>query len=391
MDSKIVKILDYYTARFGGEIVPRLQKIEIEEGNLLKELEGLKQLKEDPEYHGNVSTLQHSLQVVNVLQRLYSFIYLQESHRKLDVQALTTALSVLPFKLDTHLNKKIGKHTRKELLFFACLFHDIGKLKNFIHLMHDVERDNIKGISRFIFHADYGKHYFDDELIAIEEDIERFKQKLAKETTQVKIDFYQKAIRYLLDLKASLEGRKRFFEELELAKPEREYVAFLISKHMDMLNFYNIFEIAHKSQDPKEAQKALNTLVKNLLNKVDEYGEFYIDCLLLNFCDLLESAHSSKKPTRELYLFLQTGFLVLVSAKELKAGGSIVFEDGVPIIKKKEQPKFNVGTLFRNFPKDEALKIKQAIGNSDNPGQALAKAGFSGKDIGKIMQVLKQH
>jgi len=389
MNPRLIKILDIYVERFGGEIIPRLKHVEAEEGNLIREFEGLKEVREDPKFHGDVSSLTHSLQVVNILQRIYGFIYFQENHRKIDVIALEGTLSVLPFKLNHHLDKRIGKHTRKELLFFACIFHDIGKLKNFNHMMAEVERENVRGVTRFIFHADYGRFYFDDELKDIEEKIRDFEGKLAGEQNPIKKQFYEKASSYLVELRGGFEARKRFFEELQLGSAERKYLAFVIKNHMDMLNFFNQFLNAFNNRTVKNGPKLLNSLVKNLVRKVEEYAEYYIDCILLNFCDLLESANSAKKPTGELYLFLQVCMIIFVRRDGLIAGGSIIFKGNVPEFVAKAKPQYNVGALFKAFLKPEALAIKQIVlANQDNVGGALAKAGYQ-KQIGQIMKVLR--
>ncbi len=389
MDAKIVKILDFYTEKFGGELIPRLKTIESEGWHLVKEFEGLKHVREDPKFHGDVSSFMHSLQVVIILQRLYAFIYFQEKHRKIDVVALETALSILPFKLSEHLSKKIGKHTRAELLFFACIFHDIGKLKNFIHLMKDVERENVKGVTRFIFHADFGRYYFEDELNSVKEMTKNFEEKLAKEQDPIKKQFYEKAIIYLVELKTEFDARRKFFEELQLGCTERHYISFLIKSHMDLSNFYNQFITAYKSRNDKDGEKLLNVLIKNLLKKVEEYGDFYVDCIILNFCDLLESAHSAKNPTSELYIFFQICMLVFVNSKELLACGKIVFKDNQLIFESKARIQHNIAALFRAFPKEKALAIKEIVmQNPDNVGGALAKAGYQ-KEIAEIMKILK--
>ena len=149
----------------------------------------------------------------------------------------------------------MGKHTKQELLFFATIFHDLGKLKNFQNLMKEVEEREVKGISRFIFHANYGKFYFTDELKAIEDETEHYREKLEKEDNETMKKFYTQAIEYMTELKNQLESRENFFKKLQFSSEELKYIAELISEHMNMLNIFNVFEDAYLDKDPKKAQK----------------------------------------------------------------------------------------------------------------------------------------
>jgi len=131
------------------------------------------------------------------------------------------------------------------------------------------------------------------------------------------------------------------------------------------------------------------TVQKNLIKKVKEYKEKYIEIAIMNFCDLLESEHSSGRPTQSTYAFFQTIMLVYSKADELEKGAILVFDGKNVVIKEKERPKFNFGNLFKTFDKDEALKIKDTASTAENPTKALAEAGYEGKDIGKIIKTLK--
>jgi hypothetical protein len=393
-DAKIIEVLDTYTKIFGGEVIAKLKEFESKTGDLLHSLKDLDLVREDPKFHGDVSSLEHSLEVVKVLHELYSFLYQQEQSQVLDINALEQAFQHLPveFKLDTHLNRKIGNHTRKELLFFACLFHDIGKLKNFVHLAQEVEEQNVKGITRFIHHADFGRLYFEDEHKSIEERITKFEGELAKEEHHLKKKFYETALAYLRLLQQEFSLREGFFHKMELGKAERKYIAFVIQNHMDMLNFYNTFAQAYTAslaRKDAEAQKLLDTANKSLLKKTEEYGEFYIDCILLNFCDLLESTVSVKGNLAPLYSFLQNCMLVFVHKSGLTAGGKIVIQEGKLSIQEKQKPKLNVGALFQSIYREEAIKIKQIVLSSNNPPKALGEAGYTSAQIGEIMKILK--
>lgn len=82
MNARVVKILKYYNEKFGGELISRLTTIKSEGWNLVKEFEELWQVREDPKFHGDVSSFMHSLQVVNILQRLYVFIFKKTQKNK---------------------------------------------------------------------------------------------------------------------------------------------------------------------------------------------------------------------------------------------------------------------------------------------------------------------
>jgi len=88
MNSKLAKIIDYYISNYGSDVLPKLKKVESEEWHLVQEFEKLKQVREDPKWHGDVSSLTHSLRAVILLQRIYDFVYKQKKHSKLDVKAL---------------------------------------------------------------------------------------------------------------------------------------------------------------------------------------------------------------------------------------------------------------------------------------------------------------
>jgi hypothetical protein len=389
MDPKIIQALDEFVARFGSDLLPRLKNIETQGQNLAHELEKLGNVREDPEYHGDVSTFEHSLEVVGLLQKIYSFMYKQEHDEKLNITALENALSALPFKLGEHLDNRVGKHRRKELLFFACIFHDLGKLKNFTHMMREVEKENVKGIKRFLFHADFGRLYFEDEMTAIDESIKHYEEKLATEQqTPIKKQFYEQVMAYFKELKETFESRKEFFEKLELGSEERKYIAFVIKNHMDLLNFYRQFSDAYKARESKEGPKLTANFVKNIIKKVDEYDEHYVDCMLLNFCDMLEATHSTGQKTEEMYLFFQSCMGIYANAVTLKGGGKMVFKDGKPAFEAKPKQKYNLGNLFKNFPKDEALKIKTIVAAAEDPQKALKDAGYDDYKIEQIMAII---
>ncbi|MBT5021845.1 hypothetical protein HON01_03410, partial [Candidatus Woesearchaeota archaeon] len=293
---------------------------------------------ENPKYHGDVSTFAHSLGVVECLDHIYSFIFSQEKSEHIDVVALQSSLNLLPFKLDSHLEKKIGNHPRKELLFFACIFHDIGKLKNFTHLMKDVDKHQVKGVAKFLHHADFGSHYFDHEV----EDLNELKlkllheseeldgdKKLSIEQKQVMSHFYESAIFYLDELLHEFSIRKEFFKKLELGHDERKYVAFLIKNHMKLIHLYQYYSdmLGAKS---KSRNNMLNGCVRTIFEMSDEWGDKFIDCFMLNFSDLLESVHSSGKVTKPLYDFFKFCMLAYVHKAELlhDKGGMVVDDSG---------------------------------------------------------------
>ncbi|GEM_PF-4612226 len=382
MQEEVVKVLDAYVEKYTGDLISKLKFLQTEGWNLLAQYDNLKLVNEDPEFHGEVSCLTHSLEVVNLLQKLFNFLFFQEKSEKIEIELLQKAVSVLPVPIDRHLNSVIGKKTRKELLFFACMFHDIGKLHNFVDMMPEVKEKNIKGIARFISHADYGKFYFDTELDNINEAIKSNEQKLAKEKDDVKKQFFQRALSYLTNLKNEFESRNEFFKKIELEEEERNYIAFLIGSHMDMLNFYVQFQTAYSHKNDNEGSEAMKTLIKNLLKKLDVYKSLYIDCILLNFCDNLESVLSSNREQTSLYLFLQTCFLVYLNGDGLHAGGTIVFKDNFMVFEPgKPVIKYNMGALFTKFSKPEAIKIKDIITKSADPKSALKEAGYDGDMI----------
>lgn len=386
MDQELIDTLDRYTEEHGEDIISDLRESTIEGWDLVETFEGLKEVDEDPEFHGEVTSFEHSVEVVSVLQELYSFIFKQQEESELDVEFLKDAIEALPKVdfLEDHLNRKVGNHTRKELLFFATIFHDIGKLKNFAYLAEEANKKNVRGVTRFIFHADYGSLCFESELEEIEDKIEHYEEKLEEEENPVKQDFYEKAKKYFEDLEEDFEKRENFFEKLQLGKEEREYISFLIEKHMDLLNFYKQFSEAYEEKGGKQ----LRNFEKNMLKKVKEYGDKYIDCIILNFCDLLESAKSVGKSTKELYEFLQACLVVFTNSDKLSDDAKLAFEEGTIIVKEPEH-EYNVGALFKNLEKDEALKIKDIVVNSDDVVADLKGKGYKGKELGKIMKLLK--
>lgn len=81
----------------------------LRQGQFLKELPELFELKnfiENNSWHNNDSVFNHTLAVVEELEKL---------------------LKSINNKINSYLNQKINNHTKKELLFLGALFHDIAK------------------------------------------------------------------------------------------------------------------------------------------------------------------------------------------------------------------------------------------------------------------------
>lgn len=77
---------------------------------LFPELYELQKIVENNLWHTEDSVFNHTLSVLKELGRL---------------------LKRIKGKVNSRLNKKIGNHSRKELLFLGALFHDIGKKETF--------------------------------------------------------------------------------------------------------------------------------------------------------------------------------------------------------------------------------------------------------------------
>ena len=80
----------------------------------LPELFELKKFIENNEWHDNDSVFNHTLNVL---------IKLKETIRNITNKEITS-----------YLNERIDKYKRKDLLFLAALFHDIGKTQTFLKL-----------------------------------------------------------------------------------------------------------------------------------------------------------------------------------------------------------------------------------------------------------------
>jgi CRISPR/Cas system-associated endonuclease Cas3-HD len=81
----------------------------IEKGYFTKKFPELYQLKkvvENNEWHNNESVFNHTLTVLKNLEKI---------------------LKNAPPKISKYLNKKVDNYSRKDLLFLAAIFHDLGK------------------------------------------------------------------------------------------------------------------------------------------------------------------------------------------------------------------------------------------------------------------------
>ncbi|MFC1711216.1 HD domain-containing protein [Patescibacteria group bacterium] len=82
----------------------------------LPEYYELEEIVENNPWHLNQNVLKHSIAVFKGLEKVFKLDFAKKSTKT---------------KLKKYLQEKIGKHTRKELLIIATLFHDIAKTKTF--------------------------------------------------------------------------------------------------------------------------------------------------------------------------------------------------------------------------------------------------------------------
>ena len=89
--------------------IERIQNRELEK--LIPDFYELEEIVENNPWHNNDNVLNHTISLLKELEEL---------------------IKKLKDKIKVYLDKKIDTHSRKELLFLATLFHDIGKKETYI-------------------------------------------------------------------------------------------------------------------------------------------------------------------------------------------------------------------------------------------------------------------
>jgi hypothetical protein len=347
--------------------------------------------KEDEKEHKGETSLVHVLNVLKTLDTLLKTLKQEktESH----IAQLEQFLTQFP-RLDRLLEeegKPAGTHTREELLFFATLFHDVGKLYHFKGL-----EEKFEDAKKFKRHSFLGRWLFahSEEKDLIQAQIEKNQaevQKLEakkdkwKESQALEYEERLQLVEILKEIKNLFDQYQKMFQELEFTKQEVIFMQQLIEQHMKWLEIFNPYEkklIVEKYDET--LNKQLNDQIKKLITST---ADRFFESLLLSVSDMAGTAN--KGITENVFNFFN---IVLKIRANPSKEFNLVTGDEIINEVKKEPYNFKAisAELQQKFDKQSTGRIMSLI-KKGNPADELAKAKFSEEDIKTILDVIKAH
>jgi hypothetical protein len=258
------------------------------EDYLKSHLSRLKQIEEPGKAHGEETTLIHTYNVVQAIHSILNSLK-QESAEHPYLEQLYKLIN--KEKLQSHLFRKVGNYDRYTLLFFAALFHDIGKLGHFIQTGKSLAELNKYTKHSFLsgFMVNFSQDGFDAVKAEIQKVEEEYKQlKTVKEKSKSQQKSYEEARQLRVQLKLikhEIKKHKDLLNDLNFSKQDIEYMVFLTSNHMKCYDSFQIFNQITKDLKNKNIMNQINTLKTKILEMIAQFGDYFYDLMLFFVSD----------------------------------------------------------------------------------------------------------
>jgi hypothetical protein len=223
----------------------------------VRPLEGISQ---QSSHHKGESTLEHVLLVVESLARALLVIkrlssaesrYL-DKYPGLENEIVSSLSADMKARLHKYLKDEMDGKPKEELLFYAALLHDSGKLD----LMRRYEKDFGK-FSHFSKHHIFGSlivNYYDDCV----RDVEEYRKDLEKRAAASGGGKFADEIAYLGLLERFLRENKDVLESMSFTRKQLNFISRLIQHHHEFSGPFNEFKGTGKV--PKATRKVIKSL-----------------------------------------------------------------------------------------------------------------------------------
>jgi hypothetical protein len=244
-------------------------------------------------HHDGETTLDHVIQALNVITHLLLFLKNQERANIKEIKELNELeesindylVSNIKKIIVSDLNKKIDCQTKEHLLFYAILFHDIGK----INILKNYETKFSK-FNHFSKHHIFGSiifNFYEDSIKQLDE----YKKVLQKTYNDNNKQAIAEEIKYLDIIKNFIEEHKGLLSDISLTKKQLNYISKLIFNSHIFSNPFNEFK------QGKKIGKKFKRIIQQL-----KRDDILVSSILLFYADAMSCIMIFKKKNTQLKL-----------------------------------------------------------------------------------------
>jgi mannitol/fructose-specific phosphotransferase system IIA component (Ntr-type) len=258
------------------------------ESYLRQHLARLKEIEEPGQAHAAESTLIHTFNVVKAIHNILVSLK-QQSHTLPYLEQLYKLIS--KEKIQKHLFRKVGNYDRYTLLFFATLFHDIGKIGHFVQTEKSLVELNKYAKHSFLsgFITNFSSEGLDavsEEIIKVEAEFNRLKKMEEKSKKQKKAYEEARQLKVQLKLiKREIVKHKDLLNNLNFNKKDIEYMVFITSNHMKCYDSFQMLNQIIQNLNNKKIIKQINNLKTKIIEMITHFGDYYFDLILFFVSD----------------------------------------------------------------------------------------------------------
>lgn len=258
------------------------------EAYLKHHLSRLKEIEEPGKAHADETTLIHTFNVIKAMhfileslkQQSYELPYLEQLYKLISKE-----------HIQKYLLQKVGNYDRYTLLFFATLFHDIGKLGHFVQTKKSLSELN--KYTKHSFLSGFIVNFSRDGLNAVNEEIKKVEDEYTQlKTIQEKSKKQKKAFEEARQLKVQLKLVKReikkhknLLNDLNFNKKDIEYMMFVTSNHMKCYDSFQMLNHIIQNLNNKKVMKQISTLKTKILEMISHFNDYYYDLILFFVSD----------------------------------------------------------------------------------------------------------
>ncbi|MEM4240323.1 MAG: hypothetical protein QXM31_03705 [Candidatus Woesearchaeota archaeon] len=280
---------------------------------LRQHLTSLGGIEEPGQSHSGESTLMHTYNVVKAIhsilqslkQQSYELPFLEQLYKLVD-QA----------RLQGHLLKKVGNYDRYTLLFFATLFHDIGKLGHFVQT-----GKSLAELSKYVKHAFLGGfmiNFSAEGLNAVEAEVKRLEAEFAQlkavpEKTEKQKKSYEEARQLIVQLKLVRREIKKHFNllnDLNFSQKDIEYLVFVVSNHIRCYDSFQMYSQIIQNLNDNQILKKINSLRQKILEMIAQFGDYFYDIVLFFVSDKLGTGGFAQAMPESLVKYVEIANLL---------------------------------------------------------------------------------
>lgn len=257
---------------------------------LKEHLTRLNELIEPGSSHAQETTLTHTYNVVKAIHSILESLKNQSNDLPFLEQLY---LLISKEKLQKHLQKKVGNYDRYTLLFFATLFHDVGKLGYFVKTEKSLVELN--KYNKHSFLSGFMVNFSKEGITAIDEEINKLEEefnalKMLEEKTKKQLKAYEETRQLKVQLKLikkEIKKHSSILNDLNFNANDIEYMVFLTSNHMNCYDSFQMYVQIVQNPKNKKISNQIQNLKLKIFDLITHFQDKYLDLILFFISDKL--------------------------------------------------------------------------------------------------------